>query len=408
MKYLSGIFGPSHSVSGNDSWVHRLIGGGPTHAGVRVSEFTALNLTVVYRAISLISDSIGMLPLQLFRRTDKGQVEAREHPTYRAIYSAPNEQMTSFIWRQTQQQHALLWGNGYAAVERNGRGQAIGQVPLLPDRTRLEVPHGKDPRYVTTAGGKPVEMHPDDVIHIPALGFDGLQGYSPIYMARQAIGLGLAMEEFGGKFFKNDAKSGGFIHYPGQLGEAGRKNLQDSLQKQGGLDGAHRVKILEEGAKFVQTTIPPEDAQFLGSREFQIAEVARLYGVPLHMLQSHEKSTSWGSGLEEMTQAFIIFTLGPWLTRWEQELERKLLLPSEQEEFFIKFNVNALMRGTAQSRAEFYAKALGGKPWMEVNEVREKEDLNRLDKPQGEGEIHKSSNPPAGDDESNGEDDDAV
>lgn len=407
MKYLSGFFGPSHSIANEGNWLVRAFGGAPTHAGARVSEFTALNLTVVYRAISLISDSIGMLPCQLYRRTDKGQVEAREHPTYRAIYSAPNEQMTSFTWRQTQQQHALLWGNGYAAIERNGRGQAIGQIPLLPDRTRLDKPLGKEARYVTTVDGKPMEIHPDDVVHIPALGFDGLQGYSPIYMARQAIGLGLAMEEFGGKFFKNDAKSGGFIHYPGQLGDAGRKNLQDSLQKQGGLDGAHRVKILEEGAKFVQTTIPPEDAQFLGTREFQIAEVARLYGVPLHMLQSHEKSTSWGSGLEEMTSAFIIFTLGPWLTRWEQELERKLLLPSEQEEYFIKFNVNALMRGTAQSRAEFYAKALGGKPWMEVDEVREKEDLNRLDTPQGTGEFHEPTTPPP-DGEANEGEDDAV
>lgn len=379
--YLAGMFGASHAVSSGSGWFMRAFGG-RTHAGVSVSEFTAMNLTVVYRAVSLIADSLAMMPLNLYRRTDDGREEARNHPTYRAIHSAPNEEMTSFIWRQTQQHHTLLWGNGYAAIERNGRGQGIGLVPLLPDRTRPVKQTGRPFHYTTVVDGEHLQLHPDDVVHIPALGFDGIQGYSPIFMARQAIGMAFAMEEFGAKFFKNDAKSGGFIHYPGQLSEPARKNMQDSLQKQGGLDNAHRVKILEEGAKFVQTSIPPDDAQFLGSREFQIAEVARLYGVPLHMLQSHEKSTAWGSGLEEMTQGFLTFTLGTWLERWEQELNRKLLLPSEQQEYFVKFNANALLRGTPATRAEFYTKALAGKAWMDVNEVRAKEDLKKLDERQ--------------------------
>lgn len=382
MSLMRAAFGPSDFVSSTDSWILRAIGAGKTSAGTYVSEFTALNLPVVYRAISIIADNFATMPANIIRTEGKKRVLADDRDDYWALHSQPNENMTSFIWRQTVQSHTLLWGNGYSYVHRKKNGMAQEIIPLLPDRTRPIKMPGKDLYYETSIDGRSEKLPADDVVHIPALGFDGLKGYSPIFMARQAVGLGLALEEFGGKFFANDAKSGGFLQYPGKLGEPAIKNLADSLSnKQGGLTNAHRIKILEEGAKFVQTTIPPEDAQFLGTREFQIAEIARLYGIPLHMLQSHEKVTSWGSGIEEMTLGFVIYTLASWLKRWEEELNRKLFLPSEKRIYEVKFNINALLRGDANSRADYYDKGIKS-GWMLINEAREKEDMDPL--PEGD------------------------
>lgn len=387
MSLMRAAFGPSQPVSDSNHWMIRMLGGGKTHAGTYVSEYTALNLPVVYRAVSLIADAIAYMPIDIYRREKNKRVLADDREDYWVLSQRPNVNMTSFVWRQTSTSHSLLWGNGHNYIQRRGNGMTTEIVPLLPDRTSAVKEPGKDLYYQTSIDGESVKLPSDDVIHVPALGFDGICGYSPIYMARQAVGLGLALEEFGGKFFANDAKSGGFLQYPGKLGEPAIKNLQESLSsKQGGLQNAHKIKILEEGAKFVQTTIPPEDAQFLGTREFQIAEIARLFGIPLHMLQSHEKVTSWGSGIEEMTLGFVIYTLAPWIARWEQELNRKLFLPSEQKRFYVKFNLNALLRGDANSRAEYYGKGIKD-GWLLKNEAREKEDLDPLpeaDKPMTE------------------------
>ena len=394
MSLIRAMFSEVATTSDPNSWIVRAAGGGKTYAGTYVSEYTALNLPVVYRAVSLIADSLAYLPLDIYQRTGAQKKEiADQRDDYWLIHSTPNENMTSFVWRQTVQGHSLLWGNGYSWIRRNGRGVASEILPLLPDRTRPVKDPGKDLYYESNVDGERLRVNPADVLHVPALGFDGLVGYSPIYMHRQAVGMALALEEFGGKFFSNDAKSGGFIHYPGKLSEKAEKNLRESVERQGSLDNAHRVKVLEEGAKFVTTTIPPEDAQFLGTREFQIAEVARMYGVPLHMLQSHEKVTSWGSGIEEMTLGFILFTLATWLVRWEQELNRKLFLPSEQRNYFVKFNINALLRGNANSRADFYQKAINS-GWMEPNEAREKEDMNPLPEKPKPVEVVGAQQPP--------------
>lgn len=379
MSIMRAAFGPSDGVSNSDHWIMRAIGGGKTHAGTYVSEWTAMNLPVVYRCVSLIADAIAYMPIDIYRKEKKKRVLADDREDYWAVSRRPNENMTSFVWRQTTSSHILLWGNGYNYLTRKGNGMVTEITPLLPDRTRPVKEIGRDLYYTTSIDGETRNLPAADVIHIPALGFDGLCGYSPIYMARQAVGMALALEEFGGKFFSNDAKSGGFIMHPGPLNEKARQNLTDSMtKKQGGLDNAHKVKVLEEGAKFVATTIPPEDAQFLGTREFQIAEMARLYGIPLHMLQSHEKVTSWGSGIEQMNIGFVIYTLASWIARWEQELNRKLFLPEEQKKYYVKLNINALLRGDANSRADFYSKGIKD-GWLTPDEAREKEDLDPLD-----------------------------
>lgn len=377
MGMFAGAFGGSSSVGSHDSWLVRAISP-KTDAGTYVSEYTAMHLPVVYAAVGVISDAVGQLPVDVFQAKNGRKTKVNDHPVAHLLNFEPNPYMSPFVLRNAIQSHSLLWGNGYMEPQRRRSGEMAALWPLLPDSTGI-VKDRKGIRYFTTIDGEQYPLAPSKVAHIPALGFDGLVGYSPIWMARQAVGLGLAMEKFGAKFFSNDAKSGGFVHYPGQLSEKASKNIQDSLQKQGGLDNAHRVKVLEEGAKFVQTTIPPEDAQFLGSREFQIAEIARIYRVPLHMLQSHEKSTSWGSGIEEMTLGFVHFTLMPWLVRWEQELNRKLFTASERKEgLFVKFNVTALLRGDAASRSAFYKEGIDS-GWLLKNEAREKEDLNPIE-----------------------------
>lgn len=379
-SFLANMFGPRYdnggSIGSPGGWFVRMLGGGKTKAGTPVSEYTALQLPVVYACVNRIGNPISRFPLGMFRRLDDGSrrpVKAEEHPLARQLGVRPNEHMSSRTLRKTTQGHALLWGNGYLEIERNRRGQSVGLFPLLPDRTR---PVREDGEYAfrTTIDGESIKLPHDDVIHIMDQSQDGFVGISQIAMARQAIGMGLAMEEFGAKFFANDAKSGGFLMHPGRLNQQAKQNLRGEsgerktspespaagLEAQGGLENAHRVKVLEEGMKFISTTIPPEDAQFLGSREFQIAEVARIFDVPLVLLQSHEKSTSWGSGIEQLMIGFLRSTIEPWVDAWEQELNWKLFTAEEIDRgFYVKFNMKAMMRGDMKARADFYAKLFG-------------------------------------------------
>jgi HK97 family phage portal protein len=373
----AGSFGPSASLSSDTGWIIRAMGGGSTDAGVAVSEWSAITLPAVYACVSVIADNLAQLPCNLRKqRKDGGSDLADDHPLQRLLHDSPNDEMSSFIWRQTVSHHALMWGNGYSEIERTVGGSVEALLLLYPDRTHPYKPTGKSLTYRTNINGETITLPPADVLHIPALGFDGFLGYSPVAVARNAIGMGLAMEKFGGKFFANDAKSGGFLMHPGKLGDQAQKNVGGSLQDQGGNENAFKVKVLEEGMKFISTTIPQDDAQFLSSREFQVAEIARMYRVPLVLLQSMEKSTSWGSGIEQMMIGFVVWTIQPWVVKWEQELNRKLL--SEQERaagYFFKFNLNALLRGDMKARGQFY-KDLEGISALNPNEVRAYEDLN--------------------------------
>lgn len=369
-------FGPSDSVGNSGGWfVHHF--GAKTEAGVSVSEWTAITLPAVYACVSIIADNLAQLPLNVYRSLPGGGREiVPDHPLQAILHDQPNDDMSSFVFRQSVSHHALLWGNGYAEIERNRRGDALALWPLYPDRTRAKKTDGNPLRYESRVNGRFVSLPAEDVMHIPALGFDGYTGYSPVAVARQAVGMGLAMEKFGAKFFANDSKSGGFLMHPGKLGDAGVKNVADGFNKQGGPDNAFKVKVLEEGMKFISTTIPPDDAQFLSSREFQVAEIARIYRVPLVLLQAMEKSTSWGSGIEQMMIGFVVWTIQPWIVRWEQELNRKLLSTDDRASgLFVKFNLNALLRGDMKARGQFY-RDLYGLGAINPNEVRALEDMN--------------------------------
>lgn len=412
---LQAVFGATQRVSDHDGWLVRAIGGGKTKAGVSVSEYTALNHSAVWACTTLIADVVAMLPVDVMRRVGENREQQSGHPVAALLGSSANEEMGTSIVVGTQQLHTLLWGNGYSEVERNGRGEPVALWPLMPDRTNPDLGFGSDNlrrlRYRSVIEGEPHMLPPERVVHIKGYTFDGLCGMSPISIARQGVGLGLALEEFGAKFFANDAKSGGFVMHPGKLSPKATRNITDSFTAgeggQGGLENAHKVKVLEEGAKFISTMIPPEDAQFLGTRSFQIAEIARIYRIPLILLQVLEGSTVWGTGIEQLLIGFARYTLGPWLKRWQEELGRKLLTEAERRAgFYIKFNINALLQGDSAARAAFYA-ALYNVRAISPNEIRAKEDMN----PYPDGDTFggtPNSGDPTGQGGGQPEDDDAA
>lgn len=380
MSFLSNLLGSSRyledfgSFSSPGGWLVRNIGP-KTKAGVHVSELTARHLPVVYACVNRIGNPIARFPLRMYQTIDdrkKRLVTDKDHPFATAIGLRPNEFMSSRTLRKTAQGHALLWGNGYMEIERNRRGQSVGMFPLRPEVTRPVRENGNH-FFRSAIDGQSIELAAEDVVHIMDQSQDGYVGLSQIHMARNAVGMGLALEEFGAKFFANDMKSGGFLMHPGRLSGNARENIKGrggeksgpanpgkSLDDQSGLENAHRVKVLEEGMKFIQTTIPPEDAQFLGTREFQIAEIARIYDVPLILLQSQEKQTSFGAGIEQLMIAFVRQTIDPWINAWEEELNYKLFTDSERANgYYVKFNMNALLRGDMKARADFYMKVFG-------------------------------------------------
>jgi phage portal protein BeeE len=404
--FASGLqaasYGSGQSVGDDTHWLIRMIGGGRTDAGPAVNNYTALQYPAVYACMNRIGNPLSMFPLNVMERSRQGGgVVVTEHPMSDRLSLRPNDFMSKRTLVKTGQMHALSWGNGYVEIERNGAGEAVALWPLLPWATRPDVePQSMRRFYRTTINSREFQLDYGDVLHVMDLSQDGYCGLSPIAMARQAIGMGLAMEKFGGKFFANDAKSGGFLMHPGRLGGnaigningAGReqqdngryrseplqRDLSDPgarLERQGGLDNAHRVKVLEEGMKFIQTTIPPEDAQFLGSRLFQIAEIARMYDVPLILLQSHDGNTSWGTGIEQLMIGFVRQTLAPWAHAWEQELNWKLFTTAERARgLYVRFNMNAWLRGDMAARAAFY-KALFETAGITGNQICEYEDM---------------------------------
>jgi HK97 family phage portal protein len=279
--------------------------------------------------------------------------------------------------------HLLLWGNGYAQIIRNGRGEVVALYPLMPDRMNVDRDAQGNIFYeytrldgdTRTMGVKSaVQLAPSAVLHIPGLGFDGLVGYSPIAMAKNAIGVGLACDEYGASFYQNGAQPGGVLEHPGVVKDAKRVRESWNAIYQGSAN-AHRVAVLEEGMAYKPISISPEQAQFLETRKFQIDEIARIFRVPPHMVGDLEKSSF--SNIEQQSLEFVKYTLAPWITRWEQAIYRALLSQAEKERFFVRFNVEGLLRGDYQSRMTGYSIARQN-GWMSANDIRELENLDRI------------------------------
>ena len=340
-------------------------------------------MTAVYACVRILSEAIAGLPLHLYRyKDDGGKEKAVDHPLYLLLHDEPNPEMSSFVFRETLMTHLLLWGNAYAQIIRNGKGEVIALYPLMPNKMTVDrdsdghlyYKYMKSTDEAPTMPNSTVILPPSDILHIPGLGFDGLVGYSPIAMAKNSIGMAIACEEYGAKFFANGAAPGGVLEHPGTIKDPQR--VRESWQSTfGGSGNANKIAVLEEGMKYTPIGISPEQAQFLETRKFQINEIDRIFRVPPQMVGDLEKSSF--SNIEQQSLEFVKYTLDPWVIRWEQSIQRSLLSNDEKAVYFVKFNLDGLLRGDYQSRMNGYA--IGRQNgWMSANDIREHENLDRI------------------------------
>jgi len=332
-------------------------------------------MTAVYACVRVIAETVASLPLHIYESSDQGNRKATDHPLYQVLHNAPNTEMTSFVWRETMLSHLLLWGNAYSQIVRNGRGKVIGLYPLLPDQ--MEVDRDAQGRLLytyTTREQKTVNLRQEDVLHIPGLGFDGIMGYSPVALEQNAIGLGIAAEEFGSRFFANGATPSGVLTHPNTVKNP--KALRESWNAAyGSSSNAGKMAILEEGMKFERISMPNNEAQFLETRKFQVAEICRIYRVPPHLVGDLEHATF--SNIEHQSISFVMHTIRPWLVRIEQALNKALFEEHGEGRFYAQFNIDGLMRGSYKERMEGYAIARQN-GWMSANDIRELENMNPL------------------------------
>ncbi len=353
---------------------------GASGSGKAVNARTAIQMSTVYACVRVIAETIASLPLHVYEGSDAGSNKATKHPLYRLIHDEPNPEMTSFVWRETMLTHLLLWGNSYSQIIRNGRGQVVGLYPLLPDYMEVDRDaKGKLTYKYTNSEGTSTWLRPEDVLHIPGLGFDGIVGYSPVAMEKNAIGLGISAEEYGSKFFSNGARPSGILTHPNTVKDPAALRASWNAAY-GGAANASRVAVLEEGMTFAPLSMPNNEAQFLETRRFQVEEICRIYRVPPHMVGDLSRATF--SNIEHSSIDFAVHTIRPWLVRIEQAMNRALFPDREKGRFYVQFNLDGLMRGDYKSRMEGYAIARQN-GWMSANDIRELENQNPIPAEEG-------------------------
>lgn len=367
--------------AGSTAWLQEALLGPSSASGVSVSPEGSLRYTAVLACARVLAEGVASLPCILYERFDVGGQDAkrraRSHQVYRLLHDAPNPVMTALEFFEVGMAHALLWGNFYAEIEWSPRGQVLGLWPLpawrvTPGWSR----QGKSYR-LQIDGQADTVLSDYQVLHVPGFGYDGVSGRSMISLAREAIGLGLAAERYGGSVFGNGVVPGGVLEHPGQLSDEAYRRLQESWSgRHQGLANAQRLAILEEGMKYDKVGIPPEDAQFLETRRFQRSEIAGIFRVPLHMIGDLERATF--SNIEQQSTEFLTNSLAPWLRRWEQRVARSLLVGRERERFYAEFLVDALLRGDTATRYAAYATGRQW-GWLSVNDIRARENMNPVD-----------------------------
>jgi len=343
----------------------------------------------VYACVRVIAETVASLPLHVYQYTDEGSEKALSHPLYRILHDEPNSEMTSFILRETMLTHLLLWGNSYCQILRDGRGRILGLYPLLPEKMQVDRDNNGTLLYDYTAqGGSVARLRPEDVLHIPGLGFDGIIGYSPIALEKNAIGLGMAAEEYGSRFFSNGATPSGVLTHPNTVKNPAA--LRESWNAAyGGSANSGKVAILEENMKFERISMPNNEAQFLESRKFQVAEICRIYRVPPHLVGDLEHATF--SNIEHQSISFAMHTIRPWLVRIEQAMNKTLFPEREKGDFYVRFNIDGLMRGSYKERMDGYA--IGRQNgWLSANDIRELENMNPLSDEDGGNEYMVNGN----------------
>jgi len=348
----------------------------PTIAGPAVNENTALTYSAVFACTKVVSETVAGLPWHVRERVGDSKIINMAHPVDWLLNQQPNPEMDAFAFKCDMGAHALLWGNAYAEIERNNGGIPIALWLVTPDRVKIMRDDEGELFYrVTGKFNEYADVPQEDMLHIKGLGFDGRKGYSVIKLGRESVGLGKAMENYGGAFFKNDATPGIALQHPGKLTPKAQEFLEKQLNKKfTGARNHKKTMILQEGIELKTYAIPPEQAQFLGSRKFQIAEIARWFRCPLHKLADLERATF--SNIEHQSLEFVTDTIVPWVQRWEQEANRKLF-PTTNRTFFTKMEVKGLLRGDIKTRTLWYKTgwAMG---IFTINEIRMLEDMNPI------------------------------
>jgi len=361
-----GKWGGYSVLSNYGSWFYS----STSTAGAQVNQATALTSSAVWSAVRHISEGVSSLPLILYKKgADGARVCADFHPLYLILKDRANPEMSSMIFRETLMGHVLTWGNGYAEIERDpDTGRVVALWPLRPDI--MEPVRDKNGDLFYRYGS--LIFLPEEIFHIKGLGFDGVKGYSVVAQARDAIGLSMALENFGSTFFGNGAKPAGVISVPGKLSAEALQNMRKSWEDMHSSQrNAHRVAILQNGVTFQSIGTDPDDSQWLTSRAFQIQEIARWFKIPSSKLGDNANKTY--SSLEQDNLAFLQETLRPWMVRLEQEIQHKLI--SDMDSMYCEHNSDALLRGDSAGRAAFYASALSW-GWLSRNEVRMMESLS--------------------------------
>ena len=351
--------------------------GSISQAGLYVGPERALQTSAVWSCARLIAESIATMPIIMYRRlSDGGKERAPTHPLYSVLHDAPNSLMTAFAFKRTMMVHALLYGNGYAEIGDGPRGVIDHLTLLHPDTVRVEAIPGGIRYQVREGVGRERPVNAEDMLHLPGLSLDGVSGLSLVAYARESIGLALAAEGYSARFYSQNARPGGILQTPNKLNDDVAKRVKDSWEAaHAGLANAHRVAVLEQGLEWKQTGMTNQDAELIAQLDWSAADIARFFNVPLHMIQLMTKTTSWGSGIEEMGIEFVTYTLLPWMRNWEQLIQQRLILAPQT--YFAEFLVDSLMRGKLNDRYAAYAIGINNS-WLNPNEVRRFENMNPI------------------------------
>ena len=353
--------------------------GGSSTSGANVTPDSAMKVSAVYACIRILSETVAQVPLLLYRRIgDEGRERATDHQLYPILHDAPNDYQTSFEFREMMQGHVSLRGNAYAR-KIYSRGQLQELLPLHPDNVEAEGKNGRMLYKITDDMGRRTDRTSREIFHLRGMSSDGYLGMSPIQVARDIIGMTITTDQHGAQLFKNGAKPGGILKHPSHFKDkATRDRVRDSWDSFTGGSNAGKTAVLEEGMEWTKVGMTSEDAQYLESRKFQISEIARIFRVPAMLLQHDDKTSTFASA-EQFMLSFIVHTMTPWFTRWEQAIRQQLLAPEDRQDgVMAEFLMDGLLRGDTKSRYEAYASAID-KGWLLKNEVRVRENLDPID-----------------------------
>ena len=371
---LSYLFKPKAGTpsADDDYWYSPVYS--PTSGGVNVTPDTAMQVSAVMACVRIISETLATLPLHMYRRLPNGgKDKAVRHPLYDILFRQPNQWQTSVEFLEMMQGHLCLRGNACAEKVPGRRGSVDQLVPIHPDRVQIErLENGKLRYIIQDQWGQNRKLSQDQIFHVRGMSSDGIKGLSPINYAAESIGVSFATQQFAARFFSNNARPSGVLEHPGVLKDPkalGR--LKTSWQESQTGSKQHSIAILEDGIKFHEIGIKPEEAQFLETRKYQALDIARIYRIPPHMIAEMDRATF--SNIEHQGLEFVVHTMRPWLVRWEKAILRDLI--DVPDIYFAEFLVDALLRGDIKSRYEAYASGINA-GWISRNEVREKENLN--------------------------------